>query len=222
MTNSQNYYQTVVTFQKKMAEITDEYNTTMTRATQYRGSEAHRKIETDATAKRDADILALKQECWPKFQQIITDMRTAAASRPMIPPTQEMVNLLAVLKMRSTLTVDELKMAEISLKSCPAALSALDDLARAHNIHHLVKRKELSTSDVTGYIDNLLHAAQRLLKGDGARFERTPADVSDCVSVFGAFPLSVSQDYTGAQHTSTDTETVRCFCEIIDGGGEDA
>ena len=84
MTNSQNYYQTVVTFQKKMAEITDEYNTTMTRAAQYRGSDAYRKIETDSASKRDADVLALKKEIWPRFQPIISDMRTAAASRPMI------------------------------------------------------------------------------------------------------------------------------------------
>lgn len=216
MKSSERYYKAVTDFQKKMAEITSEYSDTMNRAAPYRGSDAYRKIETDAASKRDADILALKQECWLKFQQIVSDMRVAAVSRPMIPPTSEQAALLSVLRMRSSLTADELKMAENSLKDCPIALAALDDIARAHNIHHLVKRKELSTSDVTQHIDNLLHAAQRLLNGEGARFERTPQSLSDCISTFGAFPLSVSQDYTGIQHTGTDTETVRAFCEIVD------
>lgn len=215
MKNSESYFKTVTDFQKKMAEITNEYTTTMTRATQYRGSEAYRKIETDAASKRDADILALKKETWPRFQSVISDMRMAATNRPMTMPTSEQANLLSVLKMRSTLTADELRQAENVLAGCPVCLSVLDDLAKQHGIIRTVMRREMSTADTIQYINNLLHAAQRLLSGEGARFERTPQSLSDCISTFGAFPLSVSQDYTGIQRTSTDTETVCAFCEIV-------
>lgn len=218
----QNYYQTVVTFQKKMAEITDEYNTTMTRAAPYRGSEAYRKIETDATAKRDADILALKQACWPRFQSIISDMRTAAASRPMIPPTPSQEAILRTLQMRTTLTVDELKMAENSLKSCPIALSVLDDIANAHNIHRVVVRSELSSADIAGHIDALERSAQNLLSGGNARLERERADMAELLTEYGAFAYSVTADEWGRQSAAVPVDTVAKFSEIVDGEGVDA
>lgn len=222
MKNSESYFKTVTDFQKKMAEITNEYTTTMTRAAPYRGSDAYRKIETDATAKRDADILALKQTCWPRFQSIISDMRTAAASRPMIPPTPSQEAILRTLQMRTTLTVDELKMAENSLKSCPIALSVLDDIANAHNIHRVVVRSELSNTDITGHIDALERSAQNLLNGGNARLERERADMAELLTEYGAFAYKIDTDQWGGQHAVVNTEGITKFCEIIDGGGEDA
>lgn len=208
---------TVTDFQKRRTAINATFNDTVSRAKRYEGSAAHEEIMRTATAERDGELEALRRETWSKVQQIIADMRTTAASKPMIPPTASQEAILRTLRMRNKLTIDEVKQAENALAGCPIALAVLDDLAKQHGIVRTVMRSELSSADIAKYVDALENSAQRLLRGDNARLNRERADMVELLSEYGGFAYRLVRNAVGRQDATVNREKVTEFCKIIDG-----
>ena len=207
---------TVTDFRKRRTAINATFNDTVSRAKRYEGSAAHEEIMRTATAERDGELEALRRETWSKVQQIIADMRTTAASKPMIAPTAAQEAVLRTLQMRNKLTVDELRQAENTLAGCPIALAVLDDLAKQHGIIKTVMREEMSSADITKYIDGLQANAQKLLRGDNARLNRERADMLELLSEYGGFGYRISENSLGGQSAEINREKIAEFCKIID------
>ena len=129
----------------------------------YRGSTGYAEEVKKAESERDSAIKELQAETYLKFSNIISGMRNSAKSRAMIPPTQEQLSVLQILKMREKISRDELEQAARSLKGNAAALSVLEEIAMKQDIHSMGFEME-STAAIIRHIDSLEDSAKRLCK----------------------------------------------------------
>ena len=217
MKNSEKYYSLIRRYLEAVGEIDNEYNAAMSRAKQYEGSTGGKALVDQATTQRDAALKAEKEAVVKAIREVIAAMKTNASTRKITAPTQEQLAILQALKMRQTVSKDEIKQAENSLKNCPLALSVLDEIAHDNGIIHTGKREAMTADYLTKRIDSLEHSALAMLRGDNARLGRVPADVGDCMTRWGAFNYAVETDEFGRQSAVVDTDTINVFCEAVDG-----
>ena len=217
MINSEKYYSLIRRHLDAVGEIDNEYNTAMSRAKQYEGSAGGKALVNQATAQRDAAMRELKENTVKAIREVIGKMKDNAAARKITAPTSEQLAILQVLKMRQSVTIDEIRQAENSLKDCPVALSVLDEIAHEHGIMYTGKRKAMTTDYVLQHIDNMERSALSMMSGDNASLGRVPADMGECLTRWGAFNYAVETDEWGGQHAVVDTDAISAFCKAVDG-----
>lgn len=218
MKNSEKYFNEIRRYLKNVAEITGEYDTTMSRAEPYKGSEAYKRIEAEADAKRDAAVTAEKERALAEIRAVIENMRQTVRSRKIAAPSTEQVNVLEVLRMKKNVTADEIKQIANNLKDCPLALSVLLEVAHDHNIIFTGNLVETMSIDrIIEYVDNLERSAFTMLRGENSRFSRVPENLSDCITRFGGFAYKIDRDELGGQHAVINEDRIKAFSAVVDG-----
>ena len=221
MKNTERFYNNVRWYLGNVGKIDSEYNEAMSRAKQYEGSAGGRALVDNATATRDAALKAEKEATFKAIREITASMRENTRARKITPPTTEQVNLLTVLKMRGdSLTADEIKQAANNMSDCPAALAVLSDIARDRGLVVGLKGGNMTTDFILKRIDSLEHSALAMLRGDNARFNRSPDDLGDCMTRFGSFNYAVDKDEWGRQNAVVDQDAITAFAAVVDGEGD--
>lgn len=162
MTRTEHYFELVKNYRGELRNIWAEYDNTVQKLGRYKGSEGYTEEVTKAAKKRDSAIADLQTEYRTRFACVVAGMKESALNLSMIAPTQEQLAILSALKMRETLTRDELEQAGRSLKGCPVALAVVNELAKKHELHGVHNYGGLSTTAILEAVDTLADNAKRL------------------------------------------------------------
>lgn len=165
-TRTEDYYFAVKWHRDGLREIWKIYNDRMTKLKPHAGSEYYRTEEQKAAETRDSAIKKLKEQTAVRFDRALEGMRQSAKAQPMIAPTADQLALLQTLKLRKKLTRDELEKAANSFKGCPAAMTALGELAEQHGIYggQIYYAGGESSASIQEHIDSLLQSARFILR----------------------------------------------------------
>lgn len=134
MTSVERNYNVVRKYRQGLNEINSRYDEQIEAKRQYLGSEGYTKDVEEIEKKRMSEISALREDCGESFDFCIAAMQKAAQSRPVTAPTEEQLRILETLKMRESLTRDDLTHESNAMSDCPLALGVLEELARKHEI----------------------------------------------------------------------------------------
>lgn len=134
MNNVTRYFHTVQKYREGLETINAKYDCELEKKKGYAGSAGYVKDVETIGQKRAAEIKALRIECGDAFGRCIRSMEENAKSRPATPPTVEQLNIIQLLKMKESVSRDELTAAARSMGECGLALSILEEIARAHDI----------------------------------------------------------------------------------------
>ncbi len=219
MTNTERFYNRIKWYFDAVGQITAEYNAAAEYADRFKGSEGGKELADKARATKDAALKAERDTTGKAIREITASMKEKATTRKIIAPTAEQLAILQTLKMRQSVTKEEIRQAENSLEDCPLALSVLDEIAHANNLTYTGKRKAMTTDFVLNRVDCLEKNALAMIRGDNARFNRPPTDLNDCLTRWGAFSYALQVDEWGGQHAVVDQDAITSFSAIVDGAG---
>lgn len=219
-TLTERFFIQIKSFIKATAEITNEYEAEMDRAKAFTGSDGGRQIERKAAEARDTALKREREDTWKAIKNITDSMRANNAARKLALPTPEMCSLLNVLKMRTTLTADDIEQAAASLGGNAACLAALADIAKENKIHAKLPQPPLSTAAVTAFIDTLENSTRTMLNGNSYLANREPKSEADCLTRFGALPYKVEQLGGNGEYVNlgkTDDDLVARYTNVVNG-----
>ena len=199
MNRTKVYYDTVVSFRENLRKISKDYNAGLSRIEKYKGSPAYDEELKVIEKKRKADIEQAQQQARQAFAGVLSGMREAATSRPMIAPTPEILSLLQVLKMRKEISIDELQQAARTVGECPVALSVLDELAREHEYMGYHFGRE-STDSILKHINSLTASARKIIRMEAVDRKREMIDA--------ASPYSENYDPAALELFSVDRDFI--------------
>lgn len=134
MTNTEYLYNGMLKYQKARAAARDEYLRVMKLYEGAKGTPFYDEQRDKAQKIRNEAVSAAQGEARRVVDSAINYMNKAVSGRKMVAPTQEQLNLLTLLKMRDTLTRDELQAAANAMDGNGAALGLLSEMARKHNV----------------------------------------------------------------------------------------
>ncbi len=129
-------------FRRELRAIWQKFDETEARLKKYRGSGGYTDELNAAIKERDNSIAALREHYRGIFSEQIAGMRQTTLSRKLPVPSDEAVRLLSVLKMRETLTRDELTAAARTLQDDPVSLSVLDEIGRNAGVYGILGNVE--------------------------------------------------------------------------------
>ncbi len=202
MSRTKTYYDAVASFRESLRRIDKDHKDGLSRIEKYKGSAAYtEELEKLETKRRNA-IKQAQGTASAEFSKVLSEMREAATSRPMIAPTPEVLSILQVLKMRSNISADELRQAALTVGECPLALSVLDELAQDHGHMGLHFGKE-STDSILKHIDHLSKSAGKITRMEAVDQKREAVEASSPYSASyrpGALELfAVDRDFKSEQ-----------------------
>lgn len=182
---TERYFINVKAYKDAAAEIEGEYARKMESADRFKGSEGYKELKHQATAARDAALKTERERALKSFREITAAMRENITSRKITAPTSEQLAILQALRMRGSLTADEIKQAANNMQGCPLALSVLRDLASGLDMNVHIDTGELSTSYLMERIDTLERSAAAMLRGDSISTNRKPETEGECLTRWG-------------------------------------
>lgn len=134
MKNTEWYHAIVVKYRRGLNEINAKFDRQIEEKAGYSGSPRYMEDVKAIERERATEIAALRADCAESFDTCIKSMELHAQSRPAVPPTDEQMRLLQVLKLKSNITRDDLTHAAHSMGDCSLALSVLEEIAAEHDI----------------------------------------------------------------------------------------
>ena len=161
------YFETCSGYRRDLRKIWEQYNVKLSCLERYKGSTGYADDKAKIDKDRSEAIEELQKVYQKRFNNILCGMREAAKSRAMIPPTTEQLNLLTVLRMRDSVSRDELEQAGNSLRGCPVGLGVLEEIAEKQAAKNGGRRYGLrfegeSTAGILSSIDALTESALRI------------------------------------------------------------
>lgn len=177
MSRTKDYFDAVASFRESLRRIDKEHREGLSRIEKYKGSAAYTEELEKLEAKRKDAVKQAQGKASDAFAKVLSEMREAAASRPMTAPTPEVLSVLQVLKMRSKISADELRQAARTVGDCPLALSVLDELAQDHGHMGLHFGKE-STDSILKHIDSLSVSARKITRMEGVDRKREAVEAA--------------------------------------------
>lgn len=171
MTNTQRYTRAIIRFQDARNSAQAEYEKRVAELARYKGSEFYAEELAKAKAGLDARIAEARQECTTSVNSALEAMRKALQNRRMNPPTQEQLAILQALKMRETITQDELDQAAQSMGGNGLALGVVQEIARKQGIFrgYASLATEYPTNAALEAIQALSHQASEFMRSDRSR-----------------------------------------------------
>lgn len=217
MKNSQALFDNLRWYFQGVQEIENEYAEKMKYADRFKGSRGGRELSDKAARERSDALRAEGERLSKRTREITADMRERARSRTLTAPTPEQAAIVASLRSRKTLMLEEIKMAENSLNGCPLALYELDEIAQSHGFAKQKRRSgPMSTPDALAHIDTLEKCIERTIHEETGRFRRMPKDVGNFLTKWGAFTYDIATDEWGNQSVCVDQKIINAFCEAVD------
>lgn len=181
MTRTREYYDTVTTFREALRRIDREYKAELSGIEKYKGSIAYKNELRRIDKAKEEAVKQAQEIASSAFSKVLGGMMDAATSRPMIAPTQETLNLLQSLKMRSKISMEELRQAARTVEDCPLALSILDELAQEQGYMGLHFGKE-STDSILKHIDSLTDSARKIARMEAVDRKREAVEAASVYS----------------------------------------
>ena len=201
MKNTQRYHQFICDFRKAVSMANEKFEPAYKDLERYRDSEYYQEDKAKIDKARKELLDEVRQGAKKELNAIVDDMRRTYESKPSKAPTAEQLAILQALKMRDSVSKDELREALNAVQDCPLAVQVIGEIAAKHH-HILGLRQELSRDMVSRSLDALLLNGQKMISRlerpgearrtavntgnwDGFRFDVDPADPQDCARVFG-------------------------------------
>lgn len=134
MKNTEWYHAIVVKYRRGLNEINAKFDRRVEEKAGYVGSARYETDLQKINGDRAGEVEALRRDCSADFDRCLSKMQTAAQSRPAAPPTDEQMRLIQLLKLKESVTRDDLTHAALACEGCPLALGVLEEIATAHDI----------------------------------------------------------------------------------------
>lgn len=176
MSNSDRFYTLIREFQEKRQNASDVFDREMAELKRYVGSEFYETESKAAADRRDEVVKALQDEYRDKINGVLRSMRETNARREMKPPTTEELNLLQMLRLKNSVSEEELRAAARTLRKNPTALEILGEIGRLHGYSrgygHYSESRTLGTKSTSDAIAALANGANDFLLHDTRRSAR--------------------------------------------------
>lgn len=157
---------TVQRFMAKRAQAREEFLETRRSLEAMAGSKYHDTAMRAATEKREKAVKEAQSRTRAETAAIIDKMRHNAANIAADPPSAEQLAVLEVLKMRETISREELDEAAAAMGGCSMALAVVDDLAAKNGLYSNYSRTmstRLSRSTVERMISDMERGINKIL-----------------------------------------------------------
>lgn len=198
--NTRKFYETIMDFRADMREIDAHYKPEYDRLNKFKDSEHYASSKAILDERRKKQVEGLRREAQERIKTVVDAMEEVYMKRPASAPNPEQLALLQALRMRESVSKDELQAAANVLKGCPVGERILEELARK-NGHPMVLSQELSGDEVRQHLQSLRNSAGHLISklehpdsrresvNNGEytlfRLDVDPADESDALRIFG-------------------------------------
>lgn len=149
-----------------------EYVQRMEALADAKGSKYYIDEKNKAESRRANIVEQARLECRQSLQGTFKTMRENNSKRPMQPPTEEQLRILEMLKMRESVTADELQQAANAMNGNGAALQLLYEFGRKMDVRNMsdIRRdaNEFSIAQAEDEINRIAGECRRILE-TGAR-----------------------------------------------------
>ena len=228
MKNSDRYFENVKRFEEKRQEIISGYERTVEDLQKYQGSRFFEDEVQKAKDARDAALADLRREYDGIFTEALRVMRVTSDKRKAQAPTAEQLRILEVLKMRDSVTRDEIEAAANAMKGNLSALKILTELAAMNNLRGVMRMFDgpMARSDVEDVLASLEHGTRDLLEHDTRRSARIVQAYRQ--RVYGGAsdaplpkrkPIETKAGCFGLL-ASLNPDCLDAFCAAVDGEGD--
>ena len=229
MTNSETFYTLAHEFQTKRGEITSAYDSRMKAIETTKGSEYYLTESKAATEKRDSSLKALKKDYSSKFNAVLRAMSEANNRRTVAAPTADELAIVQALKLRDSVTVEELERAAAAVCHSELCLAALQEISHKMGFfgHNYLARLDLggmSVTTVNRHIDALAKETRDYLEYDTKKSARLAADfytahygTSENEPPIAKRKLFESKSGCFAELIGLDGADLSAFCAAVDG-----
>lgn len=109
VTNTQRYYELIRDFRKAVSMANEKFEPAYKDLERYRDSEYYQEDKKKIDKARKELLGEVRQEAQKELDAIMNDMRQTYEQKPSKAPTQEQLAILQALKMRDTVSKDELR-----------------------------------------------------------------------------------------------------------------
>lgn len=201
MKNTQRYHQFIRDFRKAVSVANEKFEPAYKDLERYRDSEYYQEDKAKIDKARKELLDEVRQEAKKELNAIVDDMRRTYEQKPSKFPTAEQIAVLQVLKMRDSVSKDELREALNAVKGCPLAERVVGEIAAKHH-HILGMEQELSGDTVRRSLDAMRLNGEKLIaklerpgedrktavnsgNWDLFRLDIDAKDSEDCARVFG-------------------------------------
>lgn len=128
------YYARMKNYQSTRAELTEEHEKALQGIEPFKGSKGYtdkkRELDDDFSEK----LTSLQDEYRQALNTIMDGMETNLKKRGIKPPTNDMLNLITMLKMKEHVSEDDLDRVAQMMDGNPIALGILSEMAKSNNI----------------------------------------------------------------------------------------
>lgn len=200
MTNTQRYLNSIKGFRKDLQEVNDKFRPEYKRLERFKDSGSYAQSKKLLDDRRNAEVEELRREYADRLKSAVDAMEKTYMNRPASAPTQEQLSVLQALKLRDHVSRDELRRAAQTMRGCPVAERALEEIARKSG-EILGLEQEISSDTVRQSLHSLRVNAGRLVSNlqapnsrrehmsrsdwDMFRLDTDPAGENDCLRIFG-------------------------------------
>lgn len=201
MKNTQRYHQFIRDFRKAVSMANEKFDPAYKDLERYRDSEYYQEDKAKIDKARKELLDEVRQGAKKELNAIVDDMRRTYESKPSKAPTAEQLAILQALKMRDSVSKDELREALNAVKGCPLAERVVGEVAAKHQ-HILGMERELSGDTVRRSLDAMRLNGEKLIaklerpgedrktavnsgNWDLFRLDIDAKDSEDCMRVFG-------------------------------------
>lgn len=164
MSNTGKFFETVKDFRGELRGLEAEYQTEMQKLEVYRGSTYFEQAKAALDKARELTLDELRKVYGTTFEGIFAAMEKEYSTRPMVAPSATQLATLQVLKMRDSVTREELRQAANACTGCSVALETLREIAHKNNIFGLID--DSSTPPVAETMRTLRKRTSYLLGAD--------------------------------------------------------
>lgn len=202
MKNTQRYHQFICDFRKAVSMANEKFEPAYKDLERYRDSAYYQEDKAKIDKARKQLLDKVRQDAKKELNAIVDDMRRTYEQKPSKAPTAEQLAILQALKMRDSVSKDELREALNAVKGCPLAERVVGELAAKHH-HVLGMERELTSDTVRRSLDSLRLNGERLIskleqpgedrraavnRGDYTMFllDQEPKDEADAMRIFGS------------------------------------
>lgn len=229
MTNSETFYTLAHEFQNKRERITNAYETRMRAIASTKGSEYFETESKKATKERDTSLKALRKEYANNLSAALKAMSEMNSRRAIAAPTADELAIVQALKLRDSVSVQELDRAANAVCHSELCLAALQEISHnmgyfGHNYMSRFNSEEMPVATVNQYIDNLTAAARDYLEYDTKKSARLAADfytahygTSENEPPIAKRKLFESKSGCFAELIGLDGADLSAFCAAVDG-----
>lgn len=152
--NTQKYYDAIKQYRDGLKALNDKFDPMYRRCETMRGSAAYKPTKDELDKNYNSFLAELRVEAQKELTSVMEDMENTYKSRPMAAPTDEQLRCLSLLRMRESLSTDELRAAANTMQGCPAAMEVVAELAHKQGAT-LALERELSSDSVRQGINAL-------------------------------------------------------------------